>query len=369
MVLYFSTGIKELRENFYNFESEADELAHAIESDATRCIVISGMRRVGKSSIVNVLLNEMTYPYIWVDTRELGAIDVDCFYRSMVDALNTFLKENRGFFGGIKNKLRKIKGFSISTPLIGGGVTVDIEQNNLYIIANVLKILNKQGKSILVIDEAQNFGTIDGFDNILAFIYDNLKNIKMILTGSEINLTDALLGAKNPNAAFFGRTYHEINLSPLTLDKSLDFLKKGFEQENVTFKNEDLEEIINHVDGVTGWLVQYGFYISEQKLTHVDAMSRTFEDSKTLVRGELEKFLRTKKEERTEYVCILKTIKTGAQFDEIKKELKKEINGNIMDDEIRLYLSALERFGFIRKKKKKYEGGCIAVRRAIGEMF
>lgn len=366
---YFSTGIKKLRENFYNFESEADELLHAIESDATRFIVITGMRRVGKSSIVNVLLNEMEYPYIWVDTRELGTINVDCFYRSMADALSTFLRENRGFFGGIKNKLEKIKGFSISTPLIGGGITVDVEQKNLYIISNVLKILNKQGKSILVIDEAQNFGTIDGFDNILAFIYDNLENIKVVLTGSEINLTDTLLGAKNPEAALFGRTYYEINLAPLTLDKSLDFLKMGFEQENVTIKNEDLEEIINYVDGITGWLVQYGFYIAEQKLTHNDAKDRTFEASKTLVRGELEKFLRTKKEERTGYACILRMIKTGAQFDEIKRELKKEINGDIMDEKMRLYLSELERFGFVRKKKKKYEAGCIAVRRAIDEIL
>ena len=72
---YFSTGIKSQRENFYNFKSEADEIVHAIESDATRFIIVTGMRRVGKSSIVNVLLNEMKHPYIWVDTRELGTIN------------------------------------------------------------------------------------------------------------------------------------------------------------------------------------------------------------------------------------------------------------------------------------------------------
>ena len=98
-------------------------------------------------------------------------------------------------------------------------------------------------------------------------------------------------------------------------------------------------------------------------------MFRTFEDSKTLVRCELEKFLRTEKEEQTEYRCILRTIKTGAQFNEIKRELKKEINGDIMDEKIRSHLSELERFGFVRTKKKKYEGGCIAVRRAIDEML
>ena len=366
---YFSTGIKNQRENFYNFESEADEIVHAIESDATRFIIITGMRRVGKSSIVNVLLNEMKHPYIWVDTRELGTINVDSFYRSMEDALTIFMKENKGFFNGVKNKLKSIKGISVSTPLIGAGVTIDIEQNNLYIISNVLKTLNEQGKSILVIDEAQNLSIIDGFDNILAFIYDNLKNIKVILTGSEITLTDVLLGAKNPEAAFFGRTLYEVNLSPLPLDKSLDFLKMGFEQENLSIEKEDLEEIVNYVDGNTGWLVQYGFYVAKQKLTHSDAMFRTFEDSKTLVRGELEKFLRTKKEEQTEYRCILRTIKTGAQFNEIKRELKKEINGDIMDEKIRSYLSELERFGFLRTKKKKYEGGCIAVRRAIDEVL
>ena len=364
---YFDTGIKEDRENYFNYEKEVDELKKVIENDVTRLILITGMRRVGKSSLVNVVLNDNKYPYIWIDSRELGETDIDSFYKSLEDGLSEFLEKNTRFLDKIRNIFRSIKGVSVTTPLFSGEVKVDINEKKLYTISKIFKKVSKYGRVVLVIDEAQNFNDIKGFDGILAFMYDQLKNVKIIMTGSELSLIDILIGKKNPKAALFGRIYHEINLAPLLPDNAVCFLEKGFEQEGVLFKKKELEEIINSVNGIPGWLVDYGYSVAEKKMNSKEAINNTLEKCQILFKSELDMFLETKEKEKEQkkYLAILTQTIKGANYDEIKSELQKDINKDLTDTTLRKSLAELNHFGFIRKNNKKYETSCIAIKRAI----
>ncbi|WP_054843564.1 ATP-binding protein [Vulcanisaeta souniana] len=71
-------------------------------------------------------------------------------------------------------------------------------------MTDLLNALSKNLSQIVIaIDEAQilrmmrGFGKID-FTQVLAYTYDNLNNVKVVLTGSEVGLLHDFLGLDNP---------------------------------------------------------------------------------------------------------------------------------------------------------------------------
>ncbi len=52
--MYFSLEVKSRREDFYDMESELERLKKELKDSLTRMIVIKGIRRVGKSSLLRV---------------------------------------------------------------------------------------------------------------------------------------------------------------------------------------------------------------------------------------------------------------------------------------------------------------------------
>ena len=67
--MYFSLEVKSRREDFYDMESELERLKKELKDPLTRMIVIKGIRRVGKSSLLRVVLSDVGLPYILVDLR------------------------------------------------------------------------------------------------------------------------------------------------------------------------------------------------------------------------------------------------------------------------------------------------------------
>ena len=67
--MYFSLEVKSRREDFYDMESELERLKKELKDPLTRMIVIKGIRRVGKSSLLRVVFSDVGLPYILVDLR------------------------------------------------------------------------------------------------------------------------------------------------------------------------------------------------------------------------------------------------------------------------------------------------------------
>jgi AAA+ ATPase superfamily predicted ATPase len=65
--LLFSVRPKEKREELYDFDRELEELKESIKRNPITVLV--GTRRTGRTSLLNVALNELGNPYIYLDLR------------------------------------------------------------------------------------------------------------------------------------------------------------------------------------------------------------------------------------------------------------------------------------------------------------
>ncbi|WP_054844212.1 ATP-binding protein [Vulcanisaeta souniana] len=84
---------------------------------------------------------------------------------------------------------------------------------------------------IIVLDEAQELVKArGGFDvlPVLAYAYDNLRNITFIITGSEFRVFTKFLKLNDPESSLLGRAYVNITLKPFSKDQAIEFLRRGF---------------------------------------------------------------------------------------------------------------------------------------------
>ncbi len=85
---------------------------------------------------------------------------------------------------------------------------------------------------VFAIDEVQELRSLGlNVPMLLAYIYDNLGNIVTILTGSQVGMVYETLRLNDPKSPLYGRAVVEVRLRRLTVEESLDFLRRGgFEQ-------------------------------------------------------------------------------------------------------------------------------------------
>lgn len=157
------------------------------------------------------------------------------------------------------------------------GVRVRVRDRKPSILYEVFKAVNdaspERGGFIVAIDEAQYLALIRGFTKILAHVYDYMDNIKVILTGSEVGLLDRLLGRKNPDAPLYGRPILEIQMKRLSREDSIRFLEQGFNELNIDWSKSHIEDAVNKLDGIPGWLTYYGYHAYITR-SHSEALAK-----------------------------------------------------------------------------------------------
>lgn len=72
-LLLFDVRPKVRREDFYDRDRELVAFMGAVRRGEP-LIAVYGVRRVGKTSFVNVALNELNYPHALIDVREIYGI-------------------------------------------------------------------------------------------------------------------------------------------------------------------------------------------------------------------------------------------------------------------------------------------------------
>lgn len=68
-------------------------------------------------------------------------------------------------------------------------------------------------------------------------------------------------------------------------------MRRGFSELGVRMKLEELEEAVDELDGVVGWLTLYGNYVAVRRIPHGEALDSTYMDGYKMVEDELEHFL------------------------------------------------------------------------------
>ncbi|MGB9726365.1 MAG: AAA family ATPase [Fervidicoccaceae archaeon] len=177
--------------------------------------------------------------------------------------------------------------------------------------------------SVLVLDEAQELRRSNyRFDSLLAYIYDDL-NIKVIVSGSMVELLYRFLRVEDPEAPLYGRAYSEVRLKPLPREKAREFLIREFEQEKIHASEELIENALEKFDGIIGWLTYFGYSLS----TGGEAVEEILKKESKLAVSELSKALEVYGIGRRRYEEVLRTVATlkGASWSEIKRSIEARL--------------------------------------------
>ncbi len=328
-------------------EEPLNRLIKELRDPLTRMIVIKGIRRVGKSSLMRVALSELDLPYLLIDLRAGGPFYPDDIYPYLAEELSRLMAKHKA----ISRILSKVRGVEIA------GIKLSLTERRLSVIGKLLNELGAWASSegrqvVLAFDEAQDLRMIRGFDRLLAHMYDYQEGIKILLAGSEVGLLDRLLGRKDPDAPLFGRAFAEIEIGKLSENKAKDFLKKGFRQAKVRIREGDIEEAVDKLDGIIGWLSYYGFY--RIRMDQRRSIERTLEEGSRLAANEMNYFLATRQSARKRYVEVLKILVRPSRWSEVKTGLRVYLGLNISDKQVSNYLNELLEYGFIDKKDGLY---------------
>ncbi len=354
--MLFDVNPKTRLKDLFDREKEFNELKEALEL-SERLIVIYGVRRVGKTSLLRASMYELKYPHLLVDVREVyeehGFISRSYLYRQMA----RYFTENMSFFERIgfklKDLLKYVKVFYIS----GTGVEVDITVDES--ITDLLKHFDNWAKRnntrfVIAFDEAQylRFSGIIKFDGVFAWAIDNLENLSIILTGSEVGVLRDFLKLDNPEAPLYGRYYREIVLEKFTIEQGIEFLRQGFKELGCSVSNQELMEVVDKLDGIPGWLTLYGYYRGVRNLGHKDALEKVFDIASKLVMKELEKVIAPS---RHRYLAILEAIARGAsRWVDIKSYVEFRTGTRIADRNFSNLLKKLVKYSIVEKTDDKY---------------
>jgi len=358
--MYFRPGVKKSKEEFFNFERELEALVRELRREETRMIVIKGVRRTGKSSLLRVGLEEAGLPYLLLDARALGPFSPERVYDLMASALSKLVEKHRT----LRELLGRVKGVSVA------GVKAEFVSRKGPALVEVLERLGEWGEErrepvVLALDEAQEFRLFPGFDGLLAHLYDYSGGIKLVLAGSEVGVLEEFLGRGRTRAPLFGRPYLEIELGRLPREKAGEFLRTGFEQLGVKMGEEEISEALEIFDGVIGWLTSYGYLAS--RIGHRRAIARTLREGTELVRSELEAFLAQRPQARERYLSILRMLASPLSWSEVKRGLAAKLGRVPSDKQLSHYLAELVDYGFASKVNGRYALADPLVARAVSE--
>lgn len=352
--ILFGLTPKTERGELFDREPELRALERAVKLGES-FIVVKGVRRVGKSSILYTALNELRLPNLVIDVRDLyaesGIITREIFLSALERELNRLL----GRWGTLRKLLKKIKGIS----LIDNMVKLDMkaEEPDLSELLDCLNrwALKNKTRLIIAFDEAQylRFSTIR-FRELIASSLDRRRRLTFILTGSEVGLLDRFIGAYDPDSPLYGRFRREILVERFTKELSLKYLRAGFKEQGVKVPREILEEVVEALDGIVGWLSLFGYwYVVERPrdLTEVKGVVEKFrEEASEIVRGELSRIL----EDSPRYILILKAIAEGnRRWSEIYRYLQAR-GVRTTNKRFTELLKRLVDYNYIKKEGNRY---------------
>ena len=343
--MLFDPRPKEKRSELYDRVEEIEKIMEY--SRKYPFTILLGIRRVGKSSVLKVAMNEMQAA-IYIDARRMhfesgGWITYESFVRNIekeVNALDSKVKR------ALRDVLGKVEGVSFA------GVNIKFRKD--VKVSDVFESLNEFDHTVIAVDEAQYFrfyGRQGGkeFLSLIAYAYDNLKNISFIFAGSEIGLLHDFLGVDNYSSPLYGRVYGEVTITPFKREVARNFLEAGFREANIEVNDKDVEKALDYLDGIPGWLVEFGYnYIITRDFEAT--ISKVMQKAQEFIAGEL----RELQKRSNRYSLILKAIAMGFDRWENIKEFVEHNDRAVPNSRLSALLKTLEKMSWIRKDGERY---------------
>ncbi len=328
--MLFDIRPKKCRKDLYNFDKEYEQLVKYLGQPL---VVVRGLRRTGKTSLILTALEETGTPYILFDLRA-GFRSRRELYRVIADGLSDFIKRSsmgKRVINYLIGLLKSIDGISIY------GFHISLSwRKGIPLITEVFKTIDhfceKHGfKIVIVFDEIQRLQGPLKTDVVstIAYSFDYLDNLGFILSGSEMGLFYEILS--NPDSPLYGRAYVEVLTRKLSRSESIDFLHRGFSELGFRVGDDEIMEAVDRLDGVIGWLTYYGY----SRVVGGRSLDDIVADAVELARKELENFLKYRVSRR--YRFVLKALAHGVkEWRPLKKTLedieKRSISNRVLHD-------------------------------------
>jgi len=366
--MLFDDRPKDNLKDLFDREREMEQFDNAIKMKRA-LIIISGFRRVGKTSLLKTMISQKVKYSIFIDLRNLAAKktatrqDVIHLIQS---SLQEFLDNNKSVAEEIVNALRTVRGVSITTPAGGFGIQLEPKSEKELDLSGLFNRIDKWAKEngetvLLAIDEAQQFRKAPQFNmtGLLASNFDSCKNIVTVLTGSEVGLLYEFMGIEDTTADLYGRSYVEIKVEHLSKEQSKEFLLKGFEEykmerQKMVLGTDAIELAVEQLGGVLGWLIKFGLKCVERGSITADNLDEIRKEGAKLAKEEYDRFIATRKATER-YEIIMKALAAQpSTWDSIKTQLHLETKKIIYNKNLSDLLSTLQKAGFINKDGDKY---------------
>ena len=318
--MLFDLGVKKRKADFFNYEEEYIKLKDGLRNE--KLIAITGLRRVGKSSMLSILYNETNAPKIWVDGRKA--------------------KDEKEFLAEMEELAAQV---SISYKAIHALSSVDVGPFSFSLNPKPsLEEIDKyiKDRAYIFVDEVQR---IKGIADVLSLIYDFSEKICVIAAGSEIGLVEDILGRNG--GALAGRLHLRVHLPPLSEESAEEFLRKGFDEAGKRVESYEIRDAVEKLGTLAGWLTYYGNM--RLRATHSEALKRVIDDGKVITREELRHFLKRRKNKEG-YVKILRMLRNDAlEWSEIYRRV------GMGKSRVSEALKTLEEYGFVVREENKYK--------------
>ena len=353
--MLFDKRPKNRQSDMYGRDKEISRLRSYIDAK-TPGIVVKGFRRVGKTSILQTVLNESVDHYVFVDMRDLSSegISKKSIIAKFQSSVNVFLSKNRSSKQRLVDGLKNVSGVTV----VGSGVRFGWQRGREVDLAQTFKELDSWASEsncvvVIAIDEAQILSQSRYYNvaGILASIYDNCRNLLIVLTGSAFRLLDEFMGLDNPTSYLFGRDFEEIHVPRLSEKQSAELLRRGFAELGGSFENDpDFDDIVDEaaarLGGIIGWLVMFGARCKARGKISKSDIPAIQNRGANLAGQEFDAFLGRRRGARR-YRDIMEFVAESPRtWTEIKEILAERAPG-ISDSNILLLIDTLSKNGFL----------------------
>jgi len=316
--------------------------------------LILGVRRIGKTSLLLVGLNEAKLPYMIIDCRDLpinpSKKDVILAFER---GFNEMVKKHRKIWESIKNYLKIIEGVKI----LGLGASFSWEKTSPSSIISEINNWARDHNTRVVIafDEFQQIRGAKEILTLIAHTYDYKRNISIVLTGSEMGLLYDALRIDDPKAPLYGRYLYEIKLKNFTREQAIEFLLLGFHQHNIKPSKRILEYAVDKFNGIPGWLTFFGAEATRRKTLSKEIIDEIFEKASLQALEEIKNFLKLRMAAAKRYKTILKSIASGrTRWSEVKRSLEAQEGRKLPNATVTNLLKNLVKTSIIKEENGNY---------------
>ena len=309
-------------------------------------VTVLGARRVGKTSVVKTFLNHYKYKYLYFDLSPYMGLKAVSF-RYMVPA-------EIGFDENVLSGEAQLSLALISLRLKKIRLTGEVFQANFLTLLRELN--SKYDRFVVVFDEAQVLAFVKGvnYRGLLQFIHNNYGNIVIVLTGSMPGLLEKIVSPANAGEPGFARYVEEVYVPRWNRNETIDFLRKGFRENNVSYEEGELHEVYEELSGTPGFISYYGL-LRLRGLGHREALARTENYAVSQWENDLETFLKIYNSPLYIHVLsILSKTIAGITWTELQQELERRLGRNIGKSTLHRILSNLLKAGMLQKQGNKY---------------